>query len=321
MAPPLEGRRILVAGGTGFLGGYVVWALSKLGAEVMSVSRYEGYDLSEYSGALQALLIHKPDTIVDAAGASGGVFAQLRSPVKFYRENLDIGMNMATAAAMTGIPLVSIGSPASYPELGSPFSEKHFWNGRPSTALGMAKRAVFGYMEALACEREAFRFMQLIPTNLYGPGDGKDEVRGSGGDAVIPSLIKRFFRAKRENAKQVICWGSGKATRSFLHVRDAAIAIALACTSRNWTHLVHLPGAPAMSIQNLAKILAQMVGWKGDILWGGPEGPGAFDGARDRTLESEFVTKALPDWKPMMPLTEGLEETVNWFRDQEERKK
>lgn len=312
----------MVAGGTGFLGGYVVWALSKLGAEVVSVSRYEGYDLGEYSGTLQALLIHKPDMIVDAAGTSAGIFAQIRSPIKFYKHNIEIGMNVADAASMMGIPLLSIGSPASYPELGSPFSEKHFWNGRPSTALGMAKRAVFGYMEALACEREAFHFMQLIPTNLYGPGDGKDGIRGPGGDAVIPSLIKRFFQAKRDGAKQVTCWGSGKSTRSFLHVRDAAIAIAAACASRNWTHLVHLPGTHAISIQNLAKILAQMVGWKGDIIWGSSEVPASsIDGARDRTLESEIVTKALPEWKPMMPFDEGLEETVNWFRASEERKK
>lgn len=281
--------------------------LSDLGAQVLPLSKKNGYDLRNENEVLQAILASHPDILVHLAGTVGGLGANMGQPATFFRDNMLMGMNVVHAAAVGKVKLVTVGSAASYPAgLEVPYHEDAFWDGAPDPSTGpygIAKKALLTMMQAYR-KQYKLRFAYLIPSNLYGPGDVCKGIVSS----VIPSLMERFLDAQELGEKEVSCWGSGKAVRSFLFAADAAKAIALSCISLDQDEIVNLPGAGEVSIGEVATMIGKMVGYKGKILWDRtkPEGRGAviLDGTR---------AKDLLDWEPTTKLEDGLKLTLSWF--------
>lgn len=313
-ANALLGARVLVTGASGFLGQYVMATLSSAGAEGIALDRKLS-DLRNEAEVFQAVLYYHPDIIVHLAGVVGGLGANVGMPGTFFRDNMTMGMNIVHAAAVGKVKLVTVGTASSYPkECPVPFEEESFWNGEPDVLkapYGMAKKALLVMLQAY---HRQFRlpFTYLVPANLYGPLDRFEEGRAH----VIPALIEQFSQAKEAGMKEVVCWGSGQATRSFLFANDAAQAIATACGAPDFDDIINLPGTDEIRIADLAALIAKMVGYEGKILWDEmkPEGHPrrALAGARAQKLLG---------WQPTTTLEEGLRMTVEWYQETKKRGK
>jgi GDP-L-fucose synthase len=308
----LRGARILVTGATGFLGRYVMAELSALGAEPIPLSKSKhGIDFRNEAEVLEAVLYTRPDIVVHLAGKTGGIAAHEAQPAFFFRENLTMGMNVVHAASVGRAKLVAIGSASSYPEdCAVPFKEEDFWNGAPeptSRPEGIAKKALLAMMQAY---RKQFRlsFAYLVPADLYGPGEKTQEEESS----VLSAMIERFLDARERGLKETACcWGTGKMSRSFLFVADAAKAVALAAAELDHDLPVNLPGSPEIQAADLAVQVAKAVGYEGKIVWDAskPEGPlrRVLDGTR---------AKKLLGWTPETSFQEGLKAAVDWHREE-----
>lgn len=300
----LAGARILVTGSTGFLGQYVGPAISALGGEVVQVSRSKGCDLRNEAEAFQAILINRPDIVVHLAATVGGIGANMNAPATFFRDNMAMSMNVVHAASAGRAKLVAVGSVCSYPkDCPIPFKEDDLWNGYPESTnapYGIAKKAMLVMMQAYR-KQHGLTYAYLIPTNLYGPGDHFEEPVSH----VIPALIRRFMSAKKSGEKEVVCWGTGKATRSFLFVADAAKAVALACAKLDFDGPVNLPGSDEISISELAEMVARMCGFDGKIAWD----PSKPDGQPRRSVDGARAKKLL-GWSPGTLLKDGIRQTL-----------
>lgn len=303
----LKGAKVLVTGGTGFLGQRVCAALSVAGAEAIPVSRRTGYDLRDEAQALTAMFLAKPDVVVHLAATVGGIGANQAAPATFFSENMKLGMNVIHAATVVGARIVFLSTVCAYPKFcPAPFHEADIWNGFPeetNAPYGIAKRALLVMLQAY---RRQFgtRFCYIVPTNLFGPGDNFDE-RSS---HVIPALIKRFHEAYVAKAQKVVCWGTGKATRSFLYVDDAAKAIAMACAGLDDDVPVNLSGAGETTMADLAQRIADLTCFEGEIEWD----PSKPDGQPRRLVDGTRAHELL-GWSPTTSLNEGLKRTVEWF--------
>lgn len=307
----LNGSRILVTGGTGFLGNRVVAALEAEGATIFHASRAIGYDLRNESETLTAMLCSKPDIVVHLAAVVGSVGTYGKFPGSMFRDNMQIGMNVVHAATVARAKLIVVGDSSSYPEdAKAPFKESDFWEGFPEktcASFGVAKRVIHTMCDAYRTQF-SLKYGYLIPANLYGPGQ-----MDRGHDApVIPALIRRFIKAKEEGLQEVTCWGTGKASRSFLHVDDAAIAIAEACEKLDSGETVNLPGSEEISIEKLATCIAGQIGYTGEIKWD----PSMPEGRRRKSLDGGRALQLL-GWKPVVPFEAGLVETVKWYLERE----
>lgn len=304
----LEGVRILCSGGSGFLGRNVCAQMAEGGARVFSVSRSTGYDLRNEAETLLSILAVHPDAIVHLAATVGGIGANMASPATFFRENMLMGINVVHAAAVARAKLVFVGTLCSYPKDGIelPFKESDFWMGFPeetNAPYGIAKKALLVMCQAYR-KQHGLRFGYLVPANLFGPGDNFNENTSH----VIPALIRRFAEAKEVDVKEVTCWGTGNATRSFLYVKDAAIAITRATETLDYDGPVNLSGTREISIKELAELVAKAVGYKGKILWDSSKP----DGQPKRSVDGTLAEKLL-EWRPETPLEQGIQETVDWY--------
>ena len=307
---PIEGARVLVTGGTGFLGNYVMEILRERGATPISVSKSQGYDLRSEAETLQAFLAIQPDFVVHLAALCGGIGANMASPGRFFRENMQMGMNVVHATAVAGKKLVAVGSVCSYPKnTKSPFKEEDYWNGYPeetNAPYGIAKKALGVMMEGYRKEF-GLRYAYLIPANLYGPLDHFDAEKSH----VIPAMIRKFVEAKVKGAPEVVCWGTGKPTRSFLFAADAAEAIVRATYALDTDQIVNLPGKEEISMAALARMISDIVDYKGKIRWNA-EAP---DGQPKRFIDGTRAKEKL-GWEPTTDLEAGLRVTVEWYLSQ-----
>src|SRR5450830_1963978 len=222
------GRRVLVTGGGGFLGCSLVEALGRRGPRALLTPRSAQLDLRERD-AVRAFLAHeKPDLIIHLAAVVGGIGANRAHPGLFFYENAIMGIQLIEEARRAGVgKFVCLGTICAYPKFTPvPFREDDLWNGYPeetNAPYGLAKKMLLGQLQAYR-EEYGFNAIYLLPVNLYGPGDNFDPESSH----VIPALIQKCFEAKKENKKQITVWGTGKPTREFLYVEDAAEAIILA---------------------------------------------------------------------------------------------
>jgi len=300
--------RIMVTGASGFLGRHVVEALAGIGAEVVPVSRRTGYDLRNEGDALSAMLVSRPDIVVHLAATVGGIGANMASPAVFFRDNMAMGMNMIEAAVKQRARLVMLGTVCSYPkDCPIPFKEESYWEGYPeptNAPYGIAKKALHVMCKAYR-DQYGLTYSYLVPCNLYGPGDNFNDQASH----VIPAMIKRFVEAREQKREQVHCWGTGKATRSFLYAPDAAKAIASACATP-MTHegVINLPGTEEIAMSALAAMVADACRYTGRIEWDAHRP----DGQPRRMVDGELAGKVL-GWRPETSFKDGLRATVAWF--------
>lgn len=311
--PSLEGQRIVVTGGTGFLGSHLCYLLEAQASSVVPISKSMGYDLRNTGEALSALVELNPSIVVHLAATVGGIGANMNAPATFFRDNMLMGMEVIHACALRRVKLVMVGTICSYPKYCKvPFKEESFWDGYPeetNAPYGISKKALFVMMEAYA-KQYGLKYAYLVPCNLYGPGDNFSEETSH----VIPALIKKFVHASESKKPEVTCWGTGNATRSFLHVKDAARAISIACKRIPIEGVVNLPGSEEISISDLASLISKIVGYQGKIKWD----PSRPDGQPRRSVDGTKAEEIL-DWRPSVQLNQGLTETVEWYISDRER--
>jgi GDP-L-fucose synthase len=302
-------KRILVTGGTGFLGSRVVARLKARGYKQVVPVLHSEFDLVHGHDVERLYREFQPQIIIHLAAVVGGIEANSKNPARFFYENLMMGMNLIEGARFAGLEkFVQTGTVCSYPKYTPvPFNEDDLWNGYPeetNAPYGIAKKALLVQAQAYR-EQYGLNAIYLLPVNLYGPGDNFDP-RSS---HVIPALIKKFVEAKETNASQVEVWGSGRATREFLYVEDAAEGIVLATERYNGPQPVNLGSGQEISIRDLATLIQKEVGFLGQVVWNATKP----DGQPRRALNTERAAEFF-GFRAQMDFTEGLRKTIESYR-------
>lgn len=305
----MTGDKVIIAGGAGFLGQYVTEEIKALGIEPI-VPRSAPWDFRGESRTFDFFMKygHDVDYFFNLAAKVGGILYNQNHPYDLMLDNLLINTNLIhTAIAFNVKKFIQIGTTCSYPKFAPiPFSERAIWDGYPeetNAPYGIAKRAAMSLIDA-ANKEHNFNGINLIPTNLYGPGDNFEDEKSH----VIPALIKRFHKATTENWDVIEIWGSGNASRDFLHVRDAARAIVLAALNYERHEPLNIGSGSEIRIATIAFHLQEISGFKGKLQWDTSKP----DGQPRRCLDIRDIKKAL-NWEPAVRLKEGLKETYDWY--------
>ncbi len=305
---PLHGRRIWVTGGHGFLGRHLLAELRARGAEVLAPSRAD-CDLLDPFAAARFLKEHRPEGVMHLAARVGGIGANRRHPGEFFYANLVMGLHLVEACRIEGAEkLLVAGSVCAYPKhTPVPFREDDLWNGYPeetNAPYGIAKKAL---LVQLAAYRQEYgtRGIFLIPVNLYGPGDHLDLADNH----VIPALVRKFLEAKASRAKTVKLWGTGRPTREFLYVEDAARALCDGMARYEDPDPVNLGTGDEISIHDLAAKIGGLVGYDGELVFD----PTLPDGQPRRRLDTSRARERF-GWSARVALDEGLARTIAWTR-------
>jgi GDP-L-fucose synthase len=305
----LESARVMVTGGAGFLGRRVVAHLEQRGAKPVAV-RSADYDLTRPDRVRAALEDADARFIVHCAAVVGGIGANSAHPARFFYENATMGLHLIHAAWEAGVEkVVVVGTVCSYPKLTPiPFREQDLWNGYPeetNAPYGLAKKMLLVQTQAYRAEY-GFNSVFVIPTNLYGPGDNVDLDTSH----VIPALIRKCLEAVSEGRSEIGLWGSGKPTREFLHVDDAAEGIVRALERYDGPEPINLGGGSEVSILELAQLIAAATGFGGAFSWDGSKPDG-----QPRRSVSGSRARSLLGWEPSVELERGLQETADWLRE------
>ncbi|MHC5110407.1 MAG: GDP-L-fucose synthase family protein [Planctomycetota bacterium] len=310
MSSYFEEKNVIVTGGAGFLGRVVCERLKQAGADMMYVPRSHRFDLTDQECVRLMFKEHKPNIIVHLAADVGGIGANQRNPGRFFYRNMMMGTNLIEASRRFGVEkFVQIGTVCAYPKnCKIPFRERDLWEGYPeetNAPYGVAKRALGVMLHAYRAEYD-FPGIYLIPVNLYGPGDNFNLESSH----VIPAMIRKFCDAADQGVRVVKCWGTGKASREFLYVDDAADAIVTATMRYNDPEPLNLGTGVEISIEDLAGKVARMCRFHGKIEWD----TSRPDGQPRRCLDTSRAARSL-HWRAKVDLDDGLLRTINWWRD------
>src|SRR3990167_5381503 len=259
-------KRVAVSGGAGFLGSFVVERLHQKGCKEIFVPRSREYNLVELDAVKRFYRDAHPDTVIHLAGRVGGIEVNRVNPAKFFYDNLMMGVQLLHYAYMTGVEkFVAIGTVCSYPKhCPVPFREENLWDGYPeetNAPHGLAKKMLLVQSQPYR-QQYGFNSIFLLPVNLYGPGDNFSEESSH----VIPSLIKKCCLAIKNGDDKIVVWGTGKATREFIYVEDAARGIVLATEKYNKSEPVNLGAGFEISIRKLVEKIAKIMNYKGKII-------------------------------------------------------
>jgi GDP-L-fucose synthase len=303
-----ETRRVVVTGGHGFLGSFVVDKLRAAGAKEVVVPRSDKHDLRIQTEALRLYTDARPDIVIHLAAVVGGIGANRKNPGRFFHDNAIMGLNVIEAARITGIEkFVCAGTICSYPKFTPvPFREKDFWNGYPeetNAPYGLAKKMLLVQLQAYR-EQYGFNGIYLTPVNLYGPRDNFDLESSH----VIPALIRKCIEAKQTKAREIVAWGTGNATREFLYVEDAAEAIVLAAEKYSKPDLVNLGSGEEISVRDLLEMIRTMVDTTALVRWDHSKP----DGQPRRSLDTSRAVEEF-GWRAKTSLRDGLKKTIEWF--------
>ena len=304
-------HRFVVTGGAGFLGRNVVRVLQERGVprSQITIPRRASYDLTREADVERLYADAKPDIVLHLAAEVGGIGANMNAPGRFFFANMAMGLHLVEHARLNGIAkFVHTGTVCAYPKnCPVPFREEDIWNGFPeetNAPYGIAKKALFTMLDAYYRQYE-LKSAVVVPVNLYGPGDNFDKQSSH----VIPALIRKCEEARVAGRDSIQCWGTGKATREFLFVEDAAEAIVRAAEVINEPTPINLGGGREIAIGELVREIALACDFRGEIQWDASKP----DGQPRRGIDISRA-RSLLKWAPQKDFTEGLAETVQWWR-------
>jgi GDP-L-fucose synthase len=305
-----QNRRVVVSGGHGFLGSFVVEKLLARGARAVIAARSREYDLRGKAETLRLYKDARPDIFIHLAAVVGGIGANRANPGRFFYENAAIGLNAIEAGRLVGLEkFVCAGTICSYPKFTPvPFREEDFWNGYPeetNAPYGLAKKMLLVQLQAYR-QQYGMNGIYLMPVNLYGPRDNFDPDTSH----VIPALIRKCVEAKACGAAEIVAWGTGTATREFLYVEDAAEAVVVAAEKYSKPEPVNLGSGEEISIRDLLERIRLLAAYKGATRWDATEP----DGQPRRCLDSSRASAEF-GWRATTTLRDGLPRTVSWYKD------
>jgi GDP-L-fucose synthase len=308
-----RGKRVLVTGGAGFLGSFVVKRLEEHHAATVFVPRSTDYDLRQPDAIRRVLADARPDMVIHLAGRVGGIGANRARPAEFFYDNLMMSVPLFHESWRFGVAkFVAIGTVCAYPKhTAVPFQEQDLWNGYPeetNAPYGLAKKMLLVQSQAYR-EQYGFNSIFLLPVNLYGPRDNFDLQTSH----VIPALIRKCLEAKERSEDQMVVWGTGQPTREFLYVEDAAEGILLAAERYNASDPVNLGSGMEISIRDLVNLVARLTEFQGQIVWDASKP----DGQPRRCLDTSKASR-LFGFKAHTSFKEGLRRTVEWYRHNSE---
>jgi GDP-L-fucose synthase len=301
-------KRIVVTGGSGFLGRHVVDRLKRYDDLDVFVPRSKDYNLVN-SADIDALLSEaKPDLVIHLAAVVGGIGANQKSPGRFFYDNLMMGVQLIEQARLHGVKkFVAVGTVCAYPKFTPvPFKEEDLWNGYPeetNAPYGLAKKMMLVQGQSYR-QQYGFNTIFLLPSNLYGPADNFNPETSH----VIPALIRKCVEARDSGAKHIDVWGSGQASREFLYVEDCADALVLAAARYDEGEPVNVGTGREITIAQLVDLIRNLTGFEGEVRWQGDKP----DGQPRRCLD---VTRAFEKFgfRASVPFEEGLKHTVKWY--------
>jgi GDP-L-fucose synthase len=305
-----EGKKILVTGGAGFLGSFIVEKLihtKKVNPRSILIPRSKDIDLRKWENCVKA--VKGMDIVIHLAAKVGGIGFNMKYPATLFYDNAVMGIQLMEAARQEGVQkFVAIGTVCAYPKYTpTPFKEEDLWNGYPeetNAPYGIAKKMLLVQAQAYR-QQYGFNAIYLLPVNLYGPRDNFHPEHSH----VIPALIRKIFEAKEAGEKSITLWGTGKATREFLYVEDAAEGIILATEKYDKSDPVNLGSGSEISIKDLAELISELAGFDGEIRWDTSKP----DGQPRRSLDVSKAEKEF-GFKAKVNLREGLKRTIEWYK-------
>lgn len=304
----LSSKKILVTGGTGFLGSFVIEKLLARGVpkKNISIPRSNQLDLRKWDNCVKA--VKGQNIVIHLAAIVGGIGYNQEIPGRMFYDNLIMGTQLMEAARQANIEkFVAIGTICAYPKYTPiPFAETNLWDGYPeetNAPYGLAKKMLLVQAQAYR-QQYGFNAIYLLPVNLYGPRDNFDPKSSH----VIPALIKKISNAKKTGKKYIDIWGTGKASREFLYVQDCAEGIVLATEKYNKPNPVNLGTNREIKIKDLVKLICKLMDFDGEIRWDKTKPDGQPRRMVNATLaKKEFGFKAKTDFE------KGLKETIDWY--------
>ncbi len=310
----LTKKRIVVTGGGGFLGSFVVDSLKARGCESVFVPRKRDYDLTRMEGIEKMFADAQPEVLFHLAAVVGGIGANRTNPGSFFYENAIMGIQLIEAARIHKVEKTLIaGSICAYPKFTPvPFKEEDLWNGYPeetNAPYGVAKKALLVQSQAYR-QQYGLNSIFVMPVNLYGPRDNFDLQSSH----VIPALIRKALEAKEAGMDELVGWGDGSPTREFLYVEDAAEGLITAAANYDGEEPVNLGSGYEISIKDLMVLVARLCGFEGRIAWDTAQPNGQPRRCLDTTrAESYFGFKARTS------LEQGLQGTIDWYKENRAR--
>src|SRR6266571_438432 len=304
-------KRVLITGGAGFLGSFVVEKLRQRGCKDIFVPRRKDYDLVEMEAVKRLHKDTQPNMVIHLAARVGGIGANQANPGKFFYDNLMMGAQLMEVGRQAGVEkFVTISTICAYPKFTPvPFKEEDLWNGYPeetNAPYGLAKKMLLVQSQAYR-QQYGFNSIVLFPVNLYGPRDNFDLQTSH----VIPALIRKCLEAKRSDAPNIEVWGDGSPTREFLYVEDAAEGICLAAERYDSSEPVNLGSGMEISIKDLVHTIKRMIGFTGEIIWDTTKP----NGQPRRSLDTSRAEKHF-GFRAKTSFEEGLRRTIEWYKDQ-----